>query len=149
MWHGDPEAYDRALRDAGGTLERLAHATRWRWQEAWRAVFARPLHEATGRWRVDDHDWSVFSLDTVRSLKGARALQAGADAMAAELIVMPDADALPAFLLRGSRMPDLGLSRIDAWIAPTDLAWTLAFTHEDGALLPGPYFSRREWIVSA
>ena len=33
----------------------------WGWQQRWRAVFAKELHIATGKWVFNGFDWHVFS----------------------------------------------------------------------------------------
>lgn len=40
----------------------------------------------------------------------------------------------------------LGVYNIEFAVAPTDLSWTMLYTHEDHAL-GGPYFIRLEWLL--
>jgi hypothetical protein len=43
-------------------------------------------------------------------------------------------------------LPDFRPLCDDVYVWPDDLAWTMAFTHEEASGL-GPYYCRREWVV--
>jgi hypothetical protein len=79
--------------------------------------------------------WHVFSFETYPCVSGTAAVEKYNEQVATEFIVLSNdrkqaasTDALPQ-----------GLSLSDCYVFPENLAWTMAFTHEDGWL--GPYFA--------
>ena len=108
-------------------------------------MYAAGLHEVTGKWTWLGFDWHVFSYKHARALAREHAMLAYAKVGAASrFVVCPHDERLPAFEIVGASLPDFRNSGLDIYVWPDDLAWTMAFTHEDGSF--GPYFSRREWV---
>jgi len=168
------EEYQEALAACGGEQTPLSDAECRAWLQGWREVYAAGLHAATGQWRLGGFDWHVFSFKHARALNGLRALSAYKAEQPKSLIVCPalvgrriprltndrvegepsggqrslgSSNAMPAVRLEHARLPVFAGRGADLLVAPPDLAWTMAFTHEE-SLDIGPYFSRRDWIVS-
>ena len=80
--------------------------------------------------------WHVFSGARYPSVSGAAALTQYRDQVAPEYIVLLN-DRKFAFVT--DALPET-CSFSDFYVFPANLAWTMAFTHEDGWL--GPYFAR-------
>lgn len=100
---------------------------------------------ATGRWVNGGYDWHTFSYGHAPSVCLEQAKEAYRMQDSGLLVVLPDGPSRmksSAFLGRGS--PPM-LSGSDTLVFPLNLAWTMAFTHEDNWL--GPYFSRHEWVL--
>ena len=115
------------------------------WRDRWRRVYAAPTKRATGRWANGGYDWHGFSYEYAASISLERAKAAYGDLEPGRFIVLPDgASKREVFGVVGLGVLPM-LSYSDNLVFPPDLAWTMAFTHEDDWL--GPYFSRREWIV--
>jgi hypothetical protein len=137
--------FDDALDAAGGKSELIPIRKRHQFLQEWRHVYAVGLHSATGKWTYLGFDWHVFSYNHARALAREKALFAyRALSAPPRLIICPHDERLPAIEIVGASMPDFYNSGLDIYVWPPDLAWTMAFTHEDGWL--GPYFSQREWI---
>jgi hypothetical protein len=141
------EEYERILAACGGAQTPLAADQREAWLQAWREVYAVGLYAATGRWTKDGFEWHVFSFQHARAHNGARALAAYEAEPSQGVVVCPESRKLPAVRLEGNRLPAFAGLGGDVLISPLDCAWTMAFTHEETLDL-GPYFSRREWIVT-
>jgi hypothetical protein len=113
--------------------------------QEWREVYARPLHARTGKWTHRGYDFHVFSFGFARAIAGEKAVFTyQSQDPPRRTIVCPHERRLPAVELIDGALPDLFMSGHDIFVWPEDLAWTMAFTHEDGSF--GPYFSRRESI---
>ena len=138
--------YQHALDRTGGQAEPLPDAERWALLQEWRVVFAAGLHAATGRWK-QHFEWDIFCAGYARALNGEKAAVAYAAERPAAVIVCPESEELPAVRLHGGGLPDFREEVDDVSVWPLDLAWTMAFTHEESIGL-GPYFSRREWLLS-
>jgi hypothetical protein len=80
--------------------------------------------------------WHVFSGSLFPSLSGAAALAEYEKQVAHECVVL--SNARDAAFVTDQRPSDCSL--FDYLVFPANLAWTMAFTHEDGWL--GPYFAR-------
>lgn len=80
--------------------------------------------------------WHIFSADRYPSASGAEALAQYRQQAAPEYIVLSN-DRKLAFAT--DSLPEK-CSLSDYYVFPSNLAWTMAFTHEDGWL--GPYFAR-------
>jgi hypothetical protein len=80
--------------------------------------------------------WHIFSAETYPSASGAEALNAYAEASALKYVVVSN-DKTEGFET-DARPTSCSFS--DYYVFPENLAWTMAFTHEDGWL--GPYFAR-------
>lgn len=137
--------YQRALDLTGGEAEPLPEAERRALLQEWRQAFAAGLYAATGRWRPPNYEWHVFSFGYARALKGEKAAAAYAAERPEAVVVCPESAALPAFRLSGGALPNFRAVVDDVYVWPADLAWTMAFTHEESMGL-GPFFSRREWV---
>jgi len=80
--------------------------------------------------------WHIFSGARYPSLSGSAALEQYKQQVATEYIVLSN-DRKVAFATNS--LPESS-SLSDYYVFPSNLAWTMAFTHEDGWL--GPYFAR-------
>lgn len=83
------------------------------------------------------YKWHVFSFDRYPALEGERALAEYAKQVPGECIVLPNDNHETAVLTR--ERPVGGDGR-DYYVFPVNMAWTMAFTHEEGWL--GPYFAK-------
>lgn len=79
--------------------------------------------------------WHIFSAGRYPSIAGKAALQRYRQQLALETIVLSN-DCKEAFSISG--LPE-NCPMSDYLVFPPNLAWTMAFTHEDGWL--GPYFA--------
>jgi len=86
--------------------------------------------------------WHIFSADRYPHVSGKEALAQYRQQQAPEYIVLSN-DRKFAFA-SGARPEQVWLS--DCCVFPPNLAWTMAFTHEDGWL--GPYFARHRDYAS-
>lgn len=132
--------YHRVLASAGGRVEPIEETARRTLLRAWRRVFATKLHAATGRWKHGPFEWHVFSFGHADTLCGDEAVAAYQSECPEVVVVCPESDRLEAVRLHGGRLPTFRGDDVYVW--PPDLAWTMAFTHEESLGL-GPYFSRR------
>lgn len=139
-----PDEYEEVLSGSGGQFEILERRPRWQLLQLWREVYAAQVHEATGSWKLGQFEWHIFNTNYVRSLRGGRAVMAYLEQHAQTVIVCPEEPSLPAVRLTHGRRPSF--PGYDVYIWPEDLAWTMAFTHEESMGL-GPYFSRRDWMA--
>ncbi|MES2296378.1 MAG: DUF4275 family protein [Pseudomonadota bacterium] len=113
-------------------LRRYTKAEAMAWAEQWMAVFGQHKQGTnTGAYM-----WHVFSFDRYASVAGAAAQTRYEQEVAPEYIVLSNARDLA--LLTYAR-PGPGTRRSDFVVFPSNMAWTMAFTHEDGWL--GPYFA--------
>ena len=88
------------------------------------------------------YKWHVFSGGGYPAASGTQAESMYAEHEVESYIVMPNGSGL-AFLT--SKKPK-GLNSIDCYIFPENMAWTMAFTHEEGWL--GPYFAEhRDYLL--
>lgn len=115
-----------------GILQTYTKAEAQQWVERWRGVYASGEH-APGLAR---YLWHTFSWGAYPSVSGEEAEQLYAAHRYSDVIVLSN-DRKTAF-----RSVSLPVSErvIDFYVFPPDLAWTMAFTHEDGWL--GPYFAK-------
>lgn len=88
--------------------------------------------------RLSQNLWHVFSHGGFPSVNGLAADDAYQSELSDKYVVMDDQ--MTAGLVTDQR-PD-NLAYHDVHVFPLNLAWTMAFTHEDGNL--GPYFARHE-----
>jgi hypothetical protein len=79
--------------------------------------------------------WHVFSYGTTPALEGADALARYAQQACAQYVALSN-DRKSAFLT--TTRPERNLYQ-DWFVFPPNLAWTMAFTHEDGWI--GPFFA--------
>ena len=141
------DGYQKILEKSGGVQEILPDRKRGDLLQAWRQVYAAGLHAVSGCWKYGPFEWHVFSFEYARAWNGQPATAAYSVEEPTAVIVCPESAKLPAVRLTGGRLPDFGSACVDAYVWPEDLAWTMAFTHEESLGL-GPYFCRREWVVA-
>lgn len=141
------DRYQSILASTGGAAEPLSDRERRDWLRTWRETYAAGLHAATGRWKHGPFEWHVFSFEHARALNGERAAAAYAAERPSVVVVCPESPLLPVVRLTGGALPDFRTEREDVYVGPEDLAWTMAFTHEESLGL-GPYFCRRDWVVA-
>lgn len=135
--------FDAAIRAAGGRAYQMIGRRRALIQR-WREVYAVRLHVATGDWTRCGYDWHSFSDGCTPAQRGIVGwMTYERETVPARVIVCPH-ERLPAIEIVGAaRLPDFRAHGLDLMVWPDGLAWTMAFTHQDGR--GGPYFCRREW----
>lgn len=112
------------------------------WLQRWRSVFARQLHAKTKLWVQGNLDWHVFSLGYHASLTADAARNAYRAVESSAFVVLgADVQKPFGFLCQG-KPPERLKAGFDVLVAPTSLAWTMAFTHEEP--VAGPYFANRD-----
>ena len=132
------------LGATGASVTELTHARRWRLEQAWREVFARATFLRTGKWRIPNLEWHVFSYGDTPCEAGAKAYELFQLETPTAFCVWPEDQHLPIFLCTGGSHLPLSALQDDIYVFSEDLAWTMVFTHEFSMGL-GPYFARREW----
>jgi hypothetical protein len=140
------DTYQDVIEGCGGRVETLANKERWDWIQRWREVFATGIYESTGHWKLGQFEWEIF-VTQVRAMNGPRASLAYAVEQSLDFIVCPESPDIPAVHLFDADLPDFRSMNKDMYVWPSDLAWTMAFTHEESIGM-GPYFCRREWVVA-
>ena len=138
------DEYRAEVERCGGTVAALARTERAAALHAWRAVYAAAYFAAKGKWKHGQYEWHVFSFGYTRAVQGDRAVEGYRAQPAAPFLVVPEDRRWPAFRCAGGGWPDFAATRLDVYVWPTDLDWTMAFTHEQDSGL-GPYFCPREW----
>ncbi|WP_462388453.1 DUF4275 family protein [Acidovorax sp. Q11] len=124
---------DRALSVGPGAIIREYKADEaQQWAQRWLAVYAAG-ERAPG---LKQYLWHTFSYEAYPSVCGSDADRCYVEQDGSEIVVLANhrrtavlTDALPTHC-----------SMADYCVFPPDLAWTMAFTHEDGWL--GPYFAK-------
>jgi hypothetical protein len=103
--------------------------------EQWLGVFGRYAEPRT-------LGWHIFGTVSFPSLSREAALEAYAQHLAPEYVVLPIRPWIgDAFVTDVRPAPETG--RWDYFVFPPNLAWTMAFTHHDFDAGPsGPYFAR-------
>ena len=109
-----------------------------RWQESWRAVYAKELYAATHAWVLDNFDWHVFSYQKHASKAGDAAWSEYRRLEPCSFRVLSAYGKETFGFACDGKPPDRLNLGIDVLVTPISLAWTMAFTHE-GAY--GPYFA--------
>ena len=132
------------LSATGSSVTELTRANRWRLERAWREIYARATFLRTGKWRIPDCDWHVFSFGDAPCKAGAKAYELYQLESPSVFCVWPEDQKLPILLCTGGSHLPLAVLQDDIHVFSNDLAWTMAFTHEFSMGL-GPYFARREW----
>ena len=145
--HG-AEDYETIIETCGGDVDLLTLRERRDAFQRWRETYASGLHAMTGSWQYQGFDWHLFSFEYVRALSGHRAVEEYRSQRPTEFLVMPECETKAAVRIEGGELPDLRTILDDFHVWPTNLEWTMAFTHEESIGF-GPYFSRREWIVES
>jgi hypothetical protein len=96
-----------------------------------------------GVWHRGKYEWHVFSFGDTFALALDSAREAYLAQPRSELVIIPNDKKYTG--LRTAMIPVPSLDgEADIYISPPSLAWTMAYTHEDGWC--GPYFSRAEWV---
>ena len=113
-------------------LQTYTKAESQEWVERWRGVYAAG-ERAPG---LAQYLWHTFSWDAYPSVSGEDADRLYSEHRDSKVIVLPN-DRKTAFRVASPPVSD---RVIDFYVFPPDLAWTMAFTHEDGWL--GPYFAK-------
>lgn len=115
----------------GGILRRFTEKEAGGLAERWIEVFCQHKRGAN----IKAYMWHIFSAGKYPSVAGADARATYARHAAAEYVVLSNerksallTDALPE-----------SCSQSDYYVFPANMAWTMAFTHEEGWL--GPYFA--------
>lgn len=88
--------------------------------------------------RLSQHLWHVFSHDGYPALSGDSAERAFLAEQVVHYVVMDDQ--MTTGLITDLRPDNLAYQNVHVF--PVNLAWTMAFTHEDGYL--GPYYARHQ-----
>lgn len=117
--------------EPGQVLRRFTEAQAREWARQWIGVYAQDAFGAN----IKAYLWHTFSFEKYPSVCKNDAEVRYRQQTATEIVVLSNdrrsallTDALPA-----------KCDRMDYCVFPTNLAWTMAFTHEDGWL--GPYFA--------
>ncbi len=98
----------------------------------WLSIYAK---QRTGC-RIKDYKWHLFSGGYYESIEGGEALAEYSSQISEKYLVIDNNESI---VFTTDKKPDaVGLS--DYYVCPQNMAWTMAFTHEDGWL--GPYFAR-------
>ena len=122
----------RPLVAPGNVIRQFSEEEAGRLADEWLAVFGKNRHGVNAKAYL----WHVFSGSRYPSIAGAAAVEQYRQQTCVEFIVLSN-DRDLAFLTE--LMPESS-SLSDYYVFPPNLAWTMAFTHEDGWL--GPYFAR-------
>ena len=101
------------------------------WTRRWIDVYAQHAHGAN----IKAYLWHTFSAGRYESVCGKVARDLYLQQIATEMVVLSN-DRCSALLT--NVLPE-SCNAQDFYVFPTSLAWTMAFTHEDGWL--GPYFA--------
>lgn len=143
------ERFTNAIAVASRRYTFLAESRRCDLLNEWRQVFSADLFRKTGQWTYRGFDWHVFSYGFTRARNGQQALEECSRELIAgiELLVCPTNSQLPPASMLANALPSLEVLTLDVLVWPTDLSWTVAFTHE-ASLGLGPYFARRDWVSS-
>jgi hypothetical protein len=124
--HGD------ALVFPGTVIHQFSGAEANQFASNWLATFCAHGQEINTRAFL----WHVFSADCYPCKRGTVAIEAYKRQSGVEFVVLSN-DRTLAFLT--DMLPESS-SLSDYYVFPPNLAWTMAFTHEDGWL--GPYFAQ-------
>ncbi len=87
------------------------------------------------------YKWEVFSAELYPSVEGEEAKKLYFEQKAADFIILPNNTGLEQAVMI-DQLPDLTDICEDYCVFPPNLAWTMAFTHEDGWF--GPYFAKHK-----
>lgn len=118
--------------EPGRVVQRFTRNEALAWAERWMAVYANDTFGAN----IKAYLWHTFSFERYPCVCKSDAEALYRQQAAMDIVVLSNdrhsgllTDALPT-----------NLSCKDCCVFPTNLAWTMAFTHEDGWL--GPYFAK-------
>jgi hypothetical protein len=114
----------------------------WAWQQKWRSVFCRVLHDATGKWIRGEYDWHVFSFGYCACDTGDHAWRRF-DLLEPCVFVVLSAWSQLNFGFQCYGKPPASLDvGADIIVAADTFAWTMLLTRSP--LEHGPYFAERE-----
>ena len=116
----------------GVILRRYTDSELAAWLSQWLEVFGGNRHGVNSK----DYLWHIFSGGRYPSLRGAEALTEYISQRAPEYVVLSNSRDIA---FETDVLPET-CSLSDFFVSPRNLAWSMAFTHEDGWL--GPYFAR-------
>lgn len=117
--------------EPGEVLTRLSRRDAASLTSAWLEVFGpKPAPH------MNEYMWHVFSYAAFPSMNLQAALDAYTQVTCSEYVVLSNEG--DQALITDQRPTSCSLS--DFYVFPKNLAWTMAFTHEDGWL--GPYFAK-------
>ncbi len=109
-------------------------------QEAWRHTYSRTVFDAHGIWTLRGFDWETFGPGLTPVLTGDGAWNEYRRLAPQEYLILPNFDEDRAYICSAGGFPQLYGKRVDAYICPRGMEWTMVFTHEHF----GPYFCTRE-----
>lgn len=121
------------LEEANISVEPLDRREVWDRLAAWRARFTNDVFEQTGHRVYLGYGWHAFSYGFSPAREGVH--QVG-DGLQGFLVLSADSRQDFGFSCFG-RIPDFRPQPWDVIVTPTDLRWTLVFTHEPHC---GPFF---------
>jgi hypothetical protein len=132
----------RSVSDVAGVMKQFTAIEAEQWLARWLAAFGQRRHGVNAK----DFLWHIFSAGRHPSVDADEARAAYMQHEATRYVVLSN-DQHSVFLL--DRKP-VDWPEPDYNVFPENLAWTMAFTHEEGWL--GPYFSKHadyEWLEPA
>jgi len=118
--------------EPGKILRRFTEQEAIQWAEKWISVYAQDTSGAN----IKAYLWHTFSFDRYPSVCKHEAEESYKQQVATEIVVLSNSRRSG---LLTDALPD-NLNYMDYCVFPTNLAWTMAFTHEDGWY--GPYFAK-------
>ena len=117
----------------GMVLQSFSKAEALQWRERWSAVYVGH-HRSPG---LSRYLWHQFSWEGYPAISGEEAEQCYARQVHCEVVVLRSDRVAAAWRVSA---PPTQCDLSDYHVFPANLAWTMAFTHEDGLL--GPYFAQ-------
>ena len=103
----------------------------WAFEKEWMQTYCKDKQGAN----TNAYKWHIFSFEKYPALSGEKALKKYMQQTAIEYIVLSNESDLA---IATDKLPTK-CNIADYYIFPKNMAWTMAFTHEDGWL--GPYFA--------
>jgi len=111
----------------------------------WEAVYCQLSAKEKEKISFNNFKWHVFSNDAYKSINGEKAIKIYNTHVSRKFYVIPELNAWPketAFICKSLPSPELATKLKDFYVFPKNLAWSMAFTHENGWL--GPYFAKHK-----
>lgn len=103
-------------------------------EQKWIKTFCKNKQGAN----IKAYRWHIFSFERYPSLSGERAIEKYTAQKANEYIILPNDGELA---IETDSLPEC-CNIMDYLVFPKNMAWIMAFTHEDGWL--GPYFAEHK-----
>ena len=113
--------------------------------ERWDEAFCPLSKKQKDAIYYEQFKWHVFSNEKYNSLERDKAIEAYSNQQALEYYVVPQLNTWPnekGFITDKLPESDLAKKKIDFYVYPKNMAWTMAFTHENEWL--GPYFAKHK-----